>query len=79
MVGPMITEALEIPTIGIGAGADCDGQVQVLADTIGFFTEFVPKHAKRYADLGNAMTNALQEYVADVKNRTFPTEENSFN
>lgn len=74
-----ITEALEIPTIGIGAGADCDGQVQVLADTIGFFTEFIPKHAKRYADLGSAMTNALQEYVADVKNRTFPTEENSFN
>lgn len=73
-----LTKELTIPTIGIGAGPDCDGQVQVIADTVGFFTDYLPKHAKRYADLGNAMTKALADYAADVRAGRFPAEENSF-
>jgi len=78
MLAKQITGALEIPTIGIGAGMYCDGQVQVIADLVGFFTDFLPKHAKRYAELGKGMTNAIAEYVADVKAGKFPADENSF-
>ena len=73
-----MTAELDIPTIGIGAGPYCDGQVQVIADLVGFFTDFLPKHAKRYANLGAEMQQAIADYTADVKAGKFPTEENSF-
>ena len=76
-LGKRVTEALDIPTIGIGSGADCDGQVQVITDLLGMM-EFKPKHAKRYADAGELITGALKTYAEEVKNGTFPTEENSF-
>lgn len=76
-LGKRVTEALDIPTIGIGSGADCDGQVQVITDLLGMM-EFKPKHAKRYADAGELITGALKTYADEVKNGSFPTEENSF-
>ncbi len=77
-VSRRITAAVDIPTLGIGAGVDCDGQVQVINDLLGFFTDFLPKHAKRYANLGEIVKNALECYVTEVKDRQFPTAENSF-
>jgi len=77
-VSAKITDALNIPTIGIGAGVNCDGQVQVVNDLLGFFTDFVPKHAKRYANLSKTIKLALTEYVTEVKAKDFPAEENSF-
>lgn len=74
-IAAMVTEELEVPTIGIGAGAACDGQVQVFHDLLGL-GEFVPKHAKRYADLGAAITEALAAYAADVRSGAFPAEAN---
>ena len=62
-----ITERLAIPTIGIGAGPDCDGQVQVFHDLLGFFHAFVPRHAKRYADLGAEITDAVRAYANEVR------------
>lgn len=73
-----ITERLSIPTIGIGAGPHCDGQVQVFHDLLGLFEAFVPKHAKRYADLGSQITAAVSAYAADVREGRFPTEKESF-
>lgn len=73
-----ITQRLSIPTIGIGAGAACDGQVLVVDDMLGFFTEFRPKFVKRYADLGGLASEAIAEYAAEVRARTFPAEEHSF-
>ena len=73
-----LSESLEIPTIGIGAGPGTDGQVQVVNDLLGLFTDFVPKHAKRYANLTAEMERAFKDYVSDVKSRTFPAKENSF-
>ena len=74
----LITQSLTIPTIGIGAGPDCDGQVQVISDILGLFTEFVPKHAKQYVKLAPEMKNAIANYVAEVKSQSFPTTEHSF-
>jgi 3-methyl-2-oxobutanoate hydroxymethyltransferase len=77
-VAQRVTEALPVPTIGIGAGPDCDGQVQVLHDLVGL-TDGPPfKHARRYAELGDLLERAVSEYGADVRARRFPTEENSF-
>jgi 3-methyl-2-oxobutanoate hydroxymethyltransferase len=73
-----ITERLTIPTIGIGAGPDCDGQVQVFHDLLGLFDDFVPKHAKRYAELGPQITEAVRAYASEVRERRFPTEKESF-
>lgn len=73
-----VTRRLAIPTIGIGAGAECDGQVQVLHDLLGLFTDFLPRHARRYADLGPLVGEAVARYVADVGARTFPTAKESF-
>ncbi|GAB4556015.1 MAG: 3-methyl-2-oxobutanoate hydroxymethyltransferase [Anaerolineae bacterium] len=73
-----ITERLHIPTIGIGAGAGCDGQVQVFHDILGLLETFIPKHAKKYADLRAAISGAVAEYVAEVQTGKFPTAENSF-
>ncbi len=73
-----ITQALSIPTIGIGAGVACDGQVLVVDDMLGFFTEFRPKFVKRYADLGALASEAIAEYAAEVRARRFPADEHSF-
>jgi 3-methyl-2-oxobutanoate hydroxymethyltransferase len=73
-----ITERLTIPTIGIGAGPDCDGQVQVYHDLLGLFEDFVPRHAKRYAALGPQITEAVRAYANEVRERRFPTEKESF-
>jgi 3-methyl-2-oxobutanoate hydroxymethyltransferase len=73
-----ITAALSIPTIGIGAGAHCDGQVLVLHDLVGFNDAWTPRFAKRYAELGRAVVQAAGEYVAEVKGGTFPTEAHAF-
>jgi 3-methyl-2-oxobutanoate hydroxymethyltransferase len=74
----LISQRLKIPTIGIGAGPQCDGQVQVLHDMLGMFTDFVPKHAKRFAEVGQSITDALGQYAREVREGTFPTEKESF-
>ena len=74
----LISRKLSIPTIGIGAGAGCDGQVQVINDLLGSFTDFVPRHAKQYAKLADIMSTAIGQYYEDVKSGIFPTEANSF-
>ena len=74
----LITQKLTIPTIGIGAGPDCDGQVQVISDLLGLYTEFVPKHAKQYARLAGEIKAAVSSYVSEVKSRSFPTAEQSY-
>jgi len=73
-----ITEKLEIPTIGIGSGAMCDGQVLVIHDIIGMFRDFVPRHTKRYADVGEVLENSVKSYIKDITEGVFPTEKNSF-
>ncbi len=73
-----ITQSLTIPTIGIGAGVQCDGQVLVVDDMLGLFTEFRPKFVKRYAELGRAADEAIATYAAEVRGRQFPGEEHSF-
>ncbi|HEX9495631.1 MAG TPA: 3-methyl-2-oxobutanoate hydroxymethyltransferase [Candidatus Limnocylindria bacterium] len=77
-VGRLATERLTIPTIGIGAGVDCDGQVLVLHDVLGLFGDFKPKFAKRYADLGPIVVDALRRFDADVREGRFPDAEHSF-
>ncbi|MCJ7604713.1 MAG: 3-methyl-2-oxobutanoate hydroxymethyltransferase [Dehalococcoidales bacterium] len=74
----LISQKLSIPTIGIGAGAGCDGQVQVINDILGSYTDFVPKHAKQYAQVASVMSNAISEYFNEVKSGAFPTEAQSF-
>ena len=75
----LITDRLAIPTIGIGAGPGCDGQVQVLHDMLGLFTDFVPRHAKQYANLGETIKDAFCLYAREVREGTFPTARESFN
>ncbi len=74
----LITEKVSVPTIGIGAGPGCDGQVQVISDLLGLFTDFVPKHAKQYAKLADLIRKAVSEYMAEVKEGTFPTSKQSY-
>jgi len=74
----LISQRLTVPTIGIGAGPGCDGQVQVLHDMLGLFTDFVPKHAKRYANLGEDIKGAFVRYAEEVRAGEFPTERESF-
>jgi len=73
-----VTAVLEVPTIGIGAGKFCDGQVLVLHDLLGLFAEFVPRFVKQYADLGAAARTALQAYVTDVRSGRFPGDEHTY-
>lgn len=73
-----ITQTLTIPTIGIGAGVGCDGQVLVVDDMLGLFTDFRPKFVKRYADLGQQAAEAIAAYAADVRSRRFPGPEHGF-
>jgi 3-methyl-2-oxobutanoate hydroxymethyltransferase len=73
-----ITAELSIPTIGIGAGVNCDGQVLVVDDMLGLFTDFRPKFVKRYGELGRAADEAIATYAAEVRSRRFPAAEHSF-
>ena len=73
----VITERLSIPTVGIGAGPHCDAEIQVVSDTLGWFSDFVPKHAKQYARLAEDAAAALSTYVRDVEAGVFPTEKES--
>jgi 3-methyl-2-oxobutanoate hydroxymethyltransferase len=73
----LITKKIGIPTIGIGAGIDCDGQVLVINDLLGSYTDFVPKHAKQYAKLTDIISKAVTQYRDEVKAGSFPTEQHS--
>lgn len=73
----LITEKVSVPTIGIGAGPQCDGQVQVINDLLGSFTDFVPRHAKQYAKLADIISGAVTEYYNEVRAGDFPTKKNS--
>ena len=73
-----ITESLEIPTVGIGSGADCDGQVLVVNDMIGLTPEPLPKFVKKYAEVAEAISDSTKKYVEDVKKGTFPSQEHSY-
>ena len=72
-----ITEALDIPTIGIGAGPECDGQVQVFHDIMGLSLDFTPRHAKKYAQVGDVIIDALGRYMGEVEKGEFPTDADS--
>lgn len=74
----MITDAVSIPTIGIGAGAGCDGQILVYQDMLGMFSDFTPKFVKRYANVGEVMRAAFANYAAEVASGAFPTEEHTY-
>jgi len=74
----LITQRIGIPTIGIGAGPGCDGQVQVINDILGSFIDFVPKHAKQYTKLYDIIKSALNDYQNEVVSGSFPTEKHSF-
>jgi len=73
-----ITGRLSIPTIGIGAGAQCDGQVLVIHDMLGLFNDFTPRFVKRYADLKSVMTAAVKDFIGEVRALKFPDEEHTF-
>jgi 3-methyl-2-oxobutanoate hydroxymethyltransferase len=73
----IVTQRTSVPTIGIGAGPECDGQVQVFHDILGLYPDFTPKHAKRYAELGVAMKSAVEAYIEEVRTQAFPTEQQS--
>lgn len=74
----MVTKKLSIPTIGIGAGDKCDGQILVYQDMLGMFSDFTPKFVKKYENLGDRMRNAFSTYIDEVKNGSFPSEEHGF-
>jgi 3-methyl-2-oxobutanoate hydroxymethyltransferase len=74
----LITETVSVPTIGIGAGKYCDGQVLVINDMLGLFTDFVPKHTKQYARLFETIKKATSDYIAEVQAGTFPTAKQSY-
>ncbi len=73
-----VTALLPVPTIGIGAGPECDGQILVVADMLGMTQGFSPRFLRRYADLNAVMTDAIGQYVTDVKNGEFPNEKESY-
>ncbi|MGQ4833601.1 MAG: 3-methyl-2-oxobutanoate hydroxymethyltransferase [Candidatus Asgardarchaeia archaeon] len=77
-VAKIITEEVDIPTIGIGAGPYCDGQVLVIHDILGLYEKFVPKFVKQYANIGTEIKRAISEYISDVKNKKFPDDQHSF-
>jgi len=72
------THALEVPTIGIGAGADTDGQVLVWHDMLGYYEGHAPRFVKRYAEIGDAIVDALGRYAADVRSGAFPEEQHTY-
>ena len=73
-----ITAEIAVPTIGIGASADCDGQILVIDDMLGLFTDFRPRFVRRYAELGTTAAEAIAAYAADVRDRRFPAPEHVF-
>jgi len=73
-----VTASLNIPTIGIGAGAGCDGQVLVTHDALGLTTDFNPRFVRHYAELADTITDAVQHYIHDVRERSFPSEDESY-
>ena len=77
-VAKIITEKSSVPTIGIGSGKDCDGQVLVVHDMLGLFEKIKPKFAKRYLTLSEEIRNAVKSYVTEVKEEKFPSIENEF-
>lgn len=74
----LVTEAVHIPTIGIGAGPDCDGQILVYQDLLGMFSDFTPKFVKRYADIGTIMKDAFSTYIKEVEEQSFPEEKHCY-
>jgi len=74
----LITQKISVPTIGIGAGVGCDGQIQIINDILGWYTDFVPKHTKQYIKLTDIMSSAVSQYYNEVKASSFPAEEQSF-
>ena len=77
-VGQIISESVNIPTIGIGSGVNCDGQVLVVQDLLGMYDKIKPKFAKRYMNLSEDIVKSLEEYKTDVESGSFPAKENSF-
>ncbi len=77
-VGKGVTGAIKIPTLGIGAGMYCDGQILIISDMLGAFEAFTPKFVKRYANVGEIMVKAFGEYISEVKNRKFPEEQHTY-
>jgi len=77
-VAEAITEKLSVPTISIGSGAKCSGQCQIFHDAIGMFEAFTPRHAKRYAEVGALIRTAMEHFVQEIKERTYPGPEHSF-
>lgn len=73
-----VTKSLHIPTIGIGAGVECDGQVLVLHDMLGMYPDFTPRFVKKYAQLGHAVKQAVREYASEVRDGSFPTQAHTF-
>ena len=73
-----ISESISIPTIGIGAGAGCDGQVLVYQDMLAMYSDFKPKFVKQYAQIGSVMKDAFRQYIDEVKSGAFPSEEHTF-
>lgn len=74
----LISKSVDIPTIGIGAGAGCDGQILVYQDMLGMFSDFTPKFVKKYAEIGEVMKEAFEKYIEETKNGSFPAEEHTF-
>jgi 3-methyl-2-oxobutanoate hydroxymethyltransferase len=74
----MIAKELPIPIYGIGAGADCDGQVMIVSDILGIFQAFTPKFVKKYADLGAEMLKVFEAYIKDVRTGAFPAAEHTY-
>ena len=77
-IAALITEQLHIPTIGIGAGKDCDGQVLVYQDMLGMFSDYSPKFVKRFAEVGQSMKEGFEKYIKEVQESTYPAEEHTF-
>ncbi|MEQ8835205.1 MAG: 3-methyl-2-oxobutanoate hydroxymethyltransferase, partial [Lacipirellulaceae bacterium] len=77
-VAKKITELVDIPTIGIGAGPDCDGQVLVLNDVLGLANDYVPRFVKSYANLGETITDAVKQYRDEVRGGQFPSDQHEY-
>ena len=77
-VAQIISETVSVPTIGIGSGVNCDGQVLVIQDLLGMYDKIKPKFAKRYMNLSEDIVKSLEDYKSDVESSTFPAEENWF-
>ncbi len=73
----LITERVSVPTISIGAGPYCDGEVQVIYDILGLYPDFTPRHTRRYAEVGQMIHEAVTTYIAEVRSQTFPTAQQS--